>query len=87
MASLMISEMPFEVVLVNFSRAFFSSSLMRSEMTFCNGSALFLFFGSGAIRFLVMRRVQRKGGDYLEALHGRYLRRFDQSDRNWFSPG
>jgi hypothetical protein len=44
MASLMMSEMLFDVDLVNFPKAFFSSSLMRSEMTFCNGSVLLLFF-------------------------------------------
>ena len=57
MASLMISEMLFDVDFVSFSSAFFSSSLMRSEMTFCICSALSLFFlddfGSLIKRFLV----------------------------------
>jgi hypothetical protein len=44
MASLMISEMLFDVVFVSFSRDFFSLSFMRSDITFCNGSIRFLFF-------------------------------------------
>jgi len=40
----MISEMLLDVDFVSFSSAFFSSSFMRSEMTFCNCSGLFFFF-------------------------------------------
>jgi hypothetical protein len=53
----MISEMLLEVVLISFSSVFFSSSLMRNEMTFCNCSVSFLFFldnlGSRVMSFLV----------------------------------
>jgi len=43
MASRMISVMLLDVALVSFSSDLFSSSLIRSEMTFCNSSVSFLF--------------------------------------------
>jgi hypothetical protein len=49
--------MLFDVVFVSFSRDFFSSSFMRNDITFCNGSIRFLFFlvepGSFETKFLV----------------------------------
>jgi hypothetical protein len=61
----MISEMLFEDDFVNFSSALFSSSFIRSEMTFCN-SASFLFFlddfGSLILIFLVYDMVSSCGG-------------------------
>ena len=61
MASLMISVTLLDVVFVSFSSVLFSSSFMRSEMTFCSCSVSFLFFldafGSLVKRFLVYDMV------------------------------